>query len=67
MDPLATFGTMNVAAIVAVVLLSLVSVIQIALALGAPLGYAAWGGCYGGALPEKLGSQAAWPALLSTR
>lgn len=47
-------GTVNPAAIVAVVLLALVSVFQIALALGAPLGYAAWGGRYGGVLPEKL-------------
>jgi hypothetical protein len=46
--------TMNLAAIVAIVLLALVSVFQIALALGAPLGYAAWGGRYEGALPDRL-------------
>jgi hypothetical protein len=51
---LATFHTMNVAAVLAVVLLGVVSVFQIALALGAPLGYAAWGGSHGGALPGKL-------------
>ena len=45
---------MNLAAIVAVVLLATVAVFQIALALGAPLGYAAWGGRHKGVLPEKF-------------
>ena len=51
---LATFHTMNLATILAVVLLGIVSVFQIALALGALLGYAAWGGIHEGALPGKL-------------
>jgi hypothetical protein len=42
---------MNLAAMLAVVLLAAVGVFQIALALGAPLGYAAWGGRHGGVLP----------------
>jgi hypothetical protein len=45
---------MNVAAIVAVVLLAVVGVFQVALALGAPLGHAAWGGRHGGVLPPNL-------------
>lgn len=45
---------MRVAAIVAVVLLALVEVFQIALALGAPLGKAAWGGRHQGVLPTRL-------------
>ena len=54
MGSLATFHTVNLAAILAVVLLGVVSVFQIALALGASLGYAAWGGSHGGTLPRKL-------------
>jgi hypothetical protein len=54
MGPLATFHPMNLAAIVAVVLLAVISVFQIALALGAPLGYASWGGRHGGVLPTRL-------------
>jgi hypothetical protein len=38
------FGAMQVAAVIAVVLLGVVCLFQIALALGAPLGKAAWGG-----------------------
>lgn len=45
---------MNLAAIVAVVLLGVVCVFQIALALGAPLGNAAWGGQNDGVLPARL-------------
>lgn len=45
---------MNAAAIVAVVLLAVVGVFQIALALGAPLGRAAWGGRHKGELPTNL-------------
>ncbi len=45
---------MNLAAILAVVLLAVVAVFQIALAFGAPLGYAAWGGRHGGVLPGRL-------------
>jgi hypothetical protein len=44
----------NLAAIVAVVLLGVVSVFQIALAFGAPLGNAAWGGQHDGVLPTRL-------------
>ena len=45
---------MNLAAIFAVVLLAVVGVFQIALALGAPLGYAAWGGRHASVLPGRL-------------
>lgn len=45
---------MTVAAVVAVALLGVIVVFQIALALGAPLGYAAWGGRYPGVLPMRL-------------
>ncbi len=45
---------MNLTATVAVVLLGVVSVFQIALALGAPLGNAAWGGRHDGVLPFGL-------------
>jgi hypothetical protein len=45
---------MNMAAIVAVVLLAVVGVFQVALALGAPLGNAAWGGRHDGVLPPRL-------------
>jgi hypothetical protein len=45
---------MRVAAIVAVVLLAVVEVFQIALAFGAPLGKASWGGKHDGVLPTRL-------------
>jgi hypothetical protein len=45
---------MRVAAIVAVFLLAVVEVFQIALALGAPLGRASWGGKHEGVLPTRL-------------
>lgn len=45
---------MTVAAIFAVVLLGVIVVFQLALALGAPLGYAAWGGQHPGVLPMRL-------------
>ncbi len=45
---------MTVAAIVALVLLLAIVVFQIALALGAPLGSAAWGGQHPGILPMPL-------------
>ena len=45
---------MNLTATVAVVLLGVVSVFQIALALGAPWGNAAWGGQHDGVLPVRL-------------
>lgn len=45
---------MILAAIVAVVLLGVIVVFQLALALGAPLGYAAWGGQHPAVLPMRL-------------
>ena len=45
---------MNVAAVIGVVLIGVVAVFQIALALGAPLGQAAWGGRNEGVLPIPL-------------
>ena len=48
------YGSMEVAAIVAVVLLAVVAVFQVALSLGAPLGKAAWGGQHEGVLPDRL-------------
>jgi hypothetical protein len=53
-SPLATVHPMNLAASVAVVSLALVGVFQVALALGAPLGHAAWGGRHEGVLPTRL-------------
>lgn len=45
---------METAAIIAVVLMAVVAVFQIALTLGAPAGYAAWGGWHEGRLPTRL-------------
>jgi hypothetical protein len=45
---------MTLAAILAVVLIAIVAVFQLALALGAPLGAAAWGGRNQGVLPTRL-------------
>ena len=45
---------MEVAAIVAVVLLVIIGVFQLALALGAPWGSAAWGGGFGAVLPVRM-------------
>jgi hypothetical protein len=45
---------MDLAAIVAAALLTVVAIFQIALALGAPLGDAAWGGRHQGVLPRGL-------------
>ena len=45
---------METAAIVAATLIGVVGVFQIALALGAPAGYAAWGGWHQGTLPTRL-------------
>src|SRR5918996_4431922 len=45
---------MTVAAIVAVVLLAVIVAFQAALALGAPWGFAAWGGRHPGVLPQRL-------------
>lgn len=45
---------MIVAAIIAAALLGVIIVFQLALAFGAPLGYAAWGGQHPGVLPMRL-------------
>lgn len=45
---------MTIAAILAVALLGILIVFQLALAAGAPLGYAAWGGRNPGVLPTGL-------------
>ena len=45
---------MRLAGIAAVILLAVVEVFQIALALGAPLGKASWGGKHDGVLPTRL-------------
>lgn len=45
---------MKIAAGVAVTLLAVIIVFQMALALGAPLGKAAWGGRHEGVLPKRL-------------
>lgn len=45
---------METAAIVAASLMGVVAVFQVALALGAPAGYAAWGGWHEGTLPTRL-------------
>jgi hypothetical protein len=45
---------MTLAAILAVVLVAIIAVFQLALALGAPLGNGAWGGRNEGVLPTRL-------------
>lgn len=45
---------METAGVVAAVLLAVVALFQISLALGAPLGGAAWGGQHAGVLPGRL-------------
>lgn len=45
---------MQVAAFIAVALLALLAVFQAVIALGAPLGEAAWGGQHPGVLPARL-------------
>jgi hypothetical protein len=54
----------KIAACVAVVLLAVIIVFQMALALGAPLGKAAWGGQNEGVLPTRLRIASAVAALL---
>jgi len=51
---MATVSGMETAAIIAALLMGVVAVFQIALALGAPAGYAAWGGWHEGVLPTRL-------------
>jgi len=55
---------MEIAAAIAAVLLGIVAVFQAALALGAPLGAAAWGGSYPGVLPPGFRVASAIAALL---
>lgn len=45
---------MQTAAIIAAVLIAVLTVFQVALALGAPAGAAAWGGGHPGVLPTRL-------------
>ena len=45
---------MTIATVIAVVLLVAITAFQAALALGAPLGAAAWGGQHPGVLPRRL-------------
>lgn len=58
------FRLMKIAAIVGVTLLAVVVVFQIALAVGAPLGKAAWGGRHEGVLPKRLRIASGFAALL---
>lgn len=55
---------MTLAALIAVGLLAVIVVFQIALALGAPLGYAAWGGRHPGVLPARLRTASGVAALV---
>ena len=45
---------MEIASVIAAVLIGALTVFQIALALGAPAGAAAWGGAHPGVLPTRL-------------
>jgi hypothetical protein len=54
---------MRIAAIVAVGLLVVVDLFQIALMMGAPLGRAAWGGQHDGVLPARLRIASGFAAL----
>jgi hypothetical protein len=56
---------MEIAAVVATVLLAVVAVFQIALALGAPWGAAAWGGGHPGVLPARYRIASAVVGLLA--
>lgn len=56
---------MRVAGITAVALLAVVEVFQIALALGAPLGKASWGGQHEGVLPARLRIASAIAAVVA--
>jgi hypothetical protein len=55
---------MVIAAGVAVGLLVVVAVFQLALALGAPFGKAAWGGAHDGVLPPRLRAASAFVGLV---
>ena len=54
---------MEIAAWVAAALLAVLTVFQLALALGAPAGSAAWGGGYPGVLPTRLRVSSALVAI----
>jgi hypothetical protein len=56
---------MVIAATVAVGLLVVVAVFQLALALGAPFGKAAWGGAHDGVLPTRLRAASAFVGLVA--
>ncbi len=55
---------MTLAASIAVALLAVVWLFQLALALGAPLGRAAWGGRHEGVLPTRLRAASAFAAIV---
>lgn len=55
---------MEIAAVTAAVLIGAVIVFQVALALGAPWGRAAWGGRHAGALPTRLRVASAGAAVV---
>lgn len=55
---------MEIAATVAVGLLVVVATFQLALALGAPYGKAAWGGTHDGVLPTRLRGASAFVGLV---
>lgn len=57
-------GLRQMTEIVLIAMLAVLVIFQIALALGAPLGEAAWGGRYKNALPAKLRIASAFSAVL---
>lgn len=56
---------MQIAGIVAVALLAAVLAFQLALALGAPWGAAAWGGAHHGVLPKRLRIASAFAGVVA--
>lgn len=61
---IASVAGMEIAAVIAVVLLGIMAVFQAALALGVPFGAAAWGGKYPGVLPPGFRIISAVAALI---
>jgi hypothetical protein len=55
---------MRLAAVIATILLAIVALFQVALALGAPWGSAAWGGSNAGVLPRRLRIASGFAALV---
>lgn len=53
-EPRISVSPVKIAAVVAVLFLAVIIAFQLALALGAPLGKAAWGGQHQGVLPRRL-------------